>query len=469
MKYSNPNISDLLINIAANLSDTQKATPLRQLEIGYDLFKDPYLKDYRGCSIGSFLAKVGGLNRIPRKIINVVEAIDLWATCGAQTVRAELSDEAAKEVKDALMQSVGVKKMLPLHTECSFMEQAREVFDTLISAMTTLSECNVRIGERLRLSFDKGMSSKEIGKITSVSSEGVRVARTYFQSQIINGNVIDELSEEFEISKSFCHEAQAFVSEVENRTIDSLIDKYSGISEANIRFIIQALGLNLLDIEGKEYMIPKGKTADYRGVAENIRLKLRREFDYTTIESLCSDLDDKTTVFVVAFLNSQPGVYQFSKDRSSVRMVGNGLQKIARIARIIFDSGRLIDKEEIDRIYYTYYMSEAPTLQTARLKELGFYCQNKSGKWQFGEPMPKLQDIIRGIITPERPLATLKTILSAAEKAGLDYPISTIRAYVTDIATPENKQNDLFCLKGYGHLYPNYSWRKYNKEDSAKS
>lgn len=53
--------------------------------------------------------------------------------------------------------------------------------------------------------------------------------------------------------------------------------------------------------------------------------------------------------------------------------------------------------------------------------------------------------------------------LKEAVKIGLDYPLSTIRAYITEIATPENRQNDLFCLKGYCHLYPNYSWRSYSK------
>lgn len=456
------NALDLVNNIASTLNASQMATPLRQLEIGYDLYKDPYLKEYRGCTVGGFLAKAERLNRIPKKINNIIQAIGYWATCGSGIAIADLYNRA-KEVECSILQNVTEKKVLPSDSERPFIEQAFEVFDTLISAMTTLSECNARIGERLSLSFRKGLSDREIGVLTHSTHECVRLARTEIQSNIIKGKVFKELSEEFKISDLFCQEAQDFVSEIENHTIDSLIGKYQGLSEANLRFIIQALGLSTIVIGGREYMITHGKSGDYRRAADNIRKQLRREFDYTSIETLTCNLDNKTKAFAVAFLESQPGIYQFSEDRTCVRMVGAGLQKVIRVARIIFDSGRLISNEEIDEIYYTYYMSQAPINQSPRLRELGFHCQNKSGKWQFGEPMPKLQDIIRNIITPQRPIATLKSIISAAENAGLDYPVSTIRAYVTDIATPENKQNDLFCLKGYGHYFPNYSWRKYSK------
>lgn len=463
MKAQTINNINSVNNIVANLQDWQKSTQLRQLEIGYDLHKEPGLKEYRRMTVGEFLIRVNGYDRIPRKIVHIIEAIGFWVTCGSSKSKVEMTPVMIKETEHTVNEAIAKKKVLPMHAEGSFIEQAHVVFDTLISSMMTLSDCNVRIAERLKLAFDQNLSDKKIGELTSNTSECVRLARSKFQSDVMKGVVVDELSEEFEISDSFCREAQSFAAEIENHTLDSLTRQYPGLSEANIRFIIQALGLNTLNIEGREYIIPNGRTVDYRRVVEVTRMSLRREFDYTPIDYLCRDLDEKTSSFVVSFLKSRPGVYQFSKDKTSVRMVGDGLQKIARVARIIFDSGRLISKEDIEGIYYTYYMCKAPCLQPTKLKELGFHCQNKSGKWQFGEPMPKLQDVIRNIITSQRPIATLKTIVSAASNAGLDYPISTIRAYVTDIATPENKQNDLFCLKGYGHLYPNYSWRKFNR------
>ena len=196
---------------------------------------------------------------------------------------------------------------------------------------------------------------------------------------------------------------------------------------------------------------------------EQMRITLRKEFDFLSLASL-TDISDKETIsFLISYLTSQPEHYELSEDRTAVRMIGEGLSKTTRLARIIFEAGEWIDKDIVAARYVEQYGSEVPAWNTVSLRSMGFTPQNRTGKWRFGITPPKIQEIIRQTITPDRPLVTFKTIQTAAAKIGLDYPLSTIRAYITEIATPENRQNDLFCLKGYCHLYPNYSWRSYSK------
>lgn len=457
------NYIDLVLNLVANLNAAQKATPLREVNIGYDLSKEQGLREYRRMSVGEFLSKVAGIHHIPRKLINIIDALISWASVPPQ-VSGKVATESARieSVAEPIQVNNGIKE-LPLHPELSFMEQASEVFDILISALMTLNESSVRSAERLRLSFDKGTSDKEIARLTERTYECVRSSRIKFQSDVIKGIVPKGLSDEYSISDKFLAEARYFVSLIQNRPACHIVSQSGNIGEERLRFILQALGLAFVKFDSVDYLVSAENANTYSTIVKEVHQTLSKEFDYMTLTSLCSDIDDSSTNFVMTYLESRPEQYEFNEDHTAVRMIGEGLQKNTRIARIIFKAHGWIDKSEVARIYAQQYQGEVPSVIPSSLRDMGFTPQNRTGKWKFGVVTSKLQDIIREIITPERPLATLKTIINAAIKAGLDYPISTIRAYITDIATPENKQNDLFCLKGYGHLYPNYSWRSYRK------
>lgn len=448
---------DRIIEFMSLIDEDYKKIPLRCVNIGYDINKEPGLKNYRHMNIGQFLTTVISYNNLPRKLSNIVAALMASTTLTAD------SRQSRTQQRSVQVSYVNEPKQLPSRGDLPFFVQAAEVIQTLLAAKSTLNETHRENAERLKLSFNKGWSDAEIANSTNLTKERVRQVREEFQTNFMEGKVQKELSLEYEISQSFIDMTSSVTSIIENQTVDYVQSRFGMIEDSQFQFITRAFGLKILTSNGKEYLVKKGNYNRFCQLLAQMRITLRKEFDFLSLSSLTDISDKEAKSFLTSYLTSQPELYELSEDMISVRMIGEGLRKITRIARIIFEAGEWIDKDIIAARYVELYGSEAPALNQALLRSMGFTPQNKTGKWRFGITPPKIQEIIRKTITPERPLVTFKTIQTAAVKIGLDYPLSTIRAYITEIATPENRQSDLFCLKGYCHLYPNYSWRSYRK------
>lgn len=445
---------DRIIDFMSVMKESDKQTPLRLVNIGYDIYKEPGLKEYRRMTVAQFLSVLAGYDNIPRKLIKIVETL---ISTGSFSSEQEPSTET-KHVSES--QNI---VELPINPNIPFFEQAVDVIDSLLSAMSTLDKTQKDNSERLRLAFNTSMNDMEIGQATGISNERVRQVREEFQSRLRAGIVQQELKEEYAISPSFMEEACRISSTIENQTTDFIKSNFGEICEAQFQFVIRTFGFRILKANNKEYVVKGENINKFNQLIKDIRTRLKKEFDFVSMTSLIDSSDCQALSFAISFLSSQSECYEFRENKKFVRMVGSGLTKITRLARIIFEAGDWIDKDSIAEIYTQLYEDEVPHLNPVALAAMGFAPQNKTGKWKFGTAPAKIQNLIRSIITPERPLVTFKTILTATVKSGMDYPESTIRAYITDIATPENKQNDLFCLKGYCHNYPNYSWRHYRK------
>lgn len=449
----NARINDFM----SSLDETVKQTPLHRSAIGVNVFKEPWLRDYRHMTVGQFLATVLAYNNIPRKLISIVNALISAASNSFQP-----SCDSDVDYSKPTTETFSKINIIPTQTNSLFFAQAKEVIETQLKAMSTLNDINKRNSERLWLAYN-GKTDLEIASVTNLSRERVRQIRHCFIEKFSKGIVSKELSREYAISQAFIAEAKRVAETIENRSLDFAMATYGAIDEHHLHFIITALGLDILVKDNMKFIVNPNNSLKYSRIAEEIRLNLKKNFDYVTISSLLNKADVSTSKFIISYITSQPNVYQLSEDRKSVRMIGEGLCKIARLARIIFEAGDWIDKDSVIKRYSEIYTGKEPTFNPTVLRSLGFTPQNKTGKWKFGETPTKIQNLIRSIITPERPLATFNTISNAAIKAGLNYSSETIRTYITDIAVPENTQNDLFCLKGFCHLYPNYSWRSYSK------
>ena len=448
------NYINRIANFMATIDESFKQTPLRLVNIGYDLFKDSGLKAYRCMTVGQFLATVAGYNNISRRLQHIVDAL---------IANPPLPVQPQTKAETNLVSEAMPIKTLPANPDKPFFSQIAGVIDTLLTAMSTLNDYNKESAERLSLSFNKGISYSEIGVATDVSRERVRKVCEEFMSALMKGKIQKELAGELYVSPSFIEEAHRVAASIENQTIDSVKANFGEIEDSRFQFIIKGMGLRILVVDNKAFLVKKNNYNRFSSLVDKIHMSLSKEFDFVSVASLIEDNDEGAIAFIETYLSSQVETFEVNEDKKSVRMIGEGLGKIVRIARIIFEAAGWIDKADIAKLYKEQYEGNVPTMNSERLRSMGFTPQEKTGKWKFGEAPAKIRDIIRQIITPERPLATFKTIMSAAVKSGLDYPQSTIRAYITDIATPENKQNDLFCLKGYCHLYPNYSWRSYTK------
>lgn len=440
------------------MNEADKAMPLRLCNTGFDLYKSPGYKEYRSMTTGEFLEKVISLENIPRPVERLANAV------------MSVMTSMPPQQKDANATSVAETKvclkphMLPQNTKAPFFEQAAEVIETLIKSMSTVNDKYRKVAHRLLLGFNEGLNDDQIAEIENLHRERIRQIRTEFQQNLMNGVVPKEIARDYVISDSFLSLAEATIASIVNHEIESERKQFGNLSESKVRYILGMLDLKVVEIEGVKLVLSVRDSNELVSLTQRVKIQLKKEYDYVPVSTLIPTGNLSAECFIKAYLNSQPQVYKFAADGTRVRMSGDGLQKAVRIARIIFEADDWIEKTEIALRYQELYNEDMENLDSNSLSKMGFAPLGNTGKWRFGTAPVNIQHLIRGIITPERPLVTFNTIVKAAEKQGLEYPLSTIRTYITDIATPENKQPDLFCLKGYCHLYPAYSWRSYRKE-----
>lgn len=450
------------INEISSFMDTMsaidRAVPLRLCNTGFDLYKSQGYKEYRSMTVGEFLEKVISLDNIPRPVERLANAVmSVMVTMPPQQKVVNATPVAETKVCHK-------PYMLPQNTNAPFFEQAAEVIGTLIDGMSTVNDKYKKAAQRLSLGFNEGLNDDQIAEIENLHRERIRQIRTEFQQNLMKGIVPKEIAREYVICDSFLSLAEATINSIVNHGMESVREQFGNLSERKVRYILGMLDLKIVEIEGAKFVLSVRDSNELASLAQRVKIQLKKEYDYVPMSTLIPDGRASAEVFIKAYLKSQSQVYEFADDGTRVRMSGSGLQKAVRIARIIFEAEDWIEKTEIALRYQELYHEDIDNLDSSSLSKMGFAPLGNTGKWRFGSAPINIQHLIRGIITPERPLVTFNTIVKAAEKQGLEYPLSTIRTYITDIATPENKQPDLFCLKGYCHLYPAYSWRSYRKE-----
>lgn len=251
MTRQTANTIERIASFMALLDENHKQTPLRLANIGYDIYKESGLKDYRYMSVGQFLSTIVAYTNVPRKLIRVFDA--LVATM-AQSQQSILSTKERISVSETETNCI---QILPSCPNAPFLFQAKEVIEVLIKAMSTLGETHIRNYEKLNLSFNKGMKDSIIGLSTNVSRERVRQIRTKFQFDFRNGLVQKELSNEYKISKIFIKELSLFASRIENKSLDVVKKTFGDIEENHLRFIIEALGLDILVKNDKEFIVKR--------------------------------------------------------------------------------------------------------------------------------------------------------------------------------------------------------------------
>lgn len=439
---------DEIINFMESMNATDLAMPLRLCDTGFDLYKIPGMKEYSRMTIGEFLKKIVSFEKIPRPLIRLADAI--------------MSTKSNAEPQQTVAE-VNKLRLLPTNTEVSFLEQAEEVIYTLLTQMALVNNKYDKIANRLSLGYNKGMNDDQIAEIESCTRERIRQIRCKFLSDLLEGSVPQELSEEYGIKDTFISLAHRTISGIENQEISIVRKNCQNLSNGKVKFIASMLGLKIIEFDGGQFFISHGNTNELTYIAQQVKIQLRKEYDYVPVSKLIPNNNSAATTFLKAYFKSKPEVYEFTANKKAIRMKGTELNKAARVARIIFEAGEWISKTDIAIRYKELYHENLGALDICYLNRMGFKHLGNTGKWKFGAVSTDIQRLIREIITPDRPLVTFNTIVKEVEKLGLEYPHSTIRTYITDIATPENKQNDLFCLKGYCHLYPNYSWRRFRK------
>ena len=106
-------------------------------------------------TIGQFLSTIAGYENIPRKLIRIVDALEATTPLMSCPMTSTGGTSLASETNTV--------KILPSNSNMSFFNQASEVIETLLTAMSTLKDSDKDNAERIKLSFFKGIDYSEIG------------------------------------------------------------------------------------------------------------------------------------------------------------------------------------------------------------------------------------------------------------------------------------------------------------------
>lgn len=303
------------------------------------------------------------------------------------------------------------------------------------------------------------VTAKEFG----CTRQNVEQAVKRFNQLLLEGKAWSGLDKLYAIDSKLLKDIHKVANTLTGCLLCDLPKVIGSIEDKQLDYILRMLDCEVATIGDAQFVIEKGQYQVYSKIMNNARNALSKSVTSIPFSKLSEGLSSNHGAFLRRYLSKTEGV-KILED-CHIMMTGKGLDKAVRQARIVYEANGWISKEEIATRYETEYEEPMGALANTALHKLGCTNHNKLGYWLYGtEKVGKVKDVILTILTAEKPVATFSTILKAIRANGLNYPEDTIRTYITDIACPENRNHDLFCLKGYTHLFPSLSWRSYKKQ-----
>lgn len=293
--------------------------------------------------------------------------------------------------------------------------------------------------------------------------QNVEIAVKRFNRLLLEGKAWSGLEELYTIDPQLLKSIHEVANTLPGRLRGGLNSVIGTVEETPLDYILRMLECEVATFGNIEFVIKRGKIQSYTQIADTARRALSKSVEAIPFYKLSEGLSSEEASFLMRYLSITKGI-KFMED-NNVIMTGNGLEKAVRQARIISEADGWISKEDIFARYEAEYDEPMGTFATTALHKLGCTNHNKLGYWAYNsEKVGKVKDVIHTILNSETPIATYRSIVKAVRANGLLYPEDTIRACITDLACPENSNHELFCLKGYTHLFPSLSWRSYKKQ-----
>ena len=300
-------------------------------------------------------------------------------------------------------------------------------------------------------------------KTLGCTRQNVEQAVKQFNKSLLEGKAWKGHDRLYTFDPDLLKDIYEVANNLTGRLVGSLRDVIGEVKGTSLDYILRMLGCEVATIGNRQFVIERGQIQPYTKIADTARRSLSKSVEAIPFRKLSEGLSSDDAAFLMRYLSTTSGV-KFLKN-GNVIMIGNGLDKAVRQARIIYEADGWISKDDISARYEAEYGDPIGAFAPAVLHKLGCTNHNKLGYWVYGsEKVGKVKDVILTIMTTKKPIATYNTIFKAVRANGLLYPEGTIRACITDLACPENRNHDLFCLKGYTHLYPSLSWRSYKKQ-----
>ena len=326
--------------------------------------------------------------------------------------------------------------------------------------------------EKYEMYFLKRLTTKEIQKLQGLKSgEAVRgQIQDKFVTPLMSGKVFENGIPQFKMSSDF-------ISEIENIAQDSLFAHPTTLSKAigyeeespiQDSIYMPFFGLDVLEIDEIRFccFVPKNEIVTYRKALKAVKDKLYGSFLAIPEQALLEEIknlvskkvnEEQLTKLLENFIDALGETERFQDGRIWVK------DKFLRInylrqARIIYKEGVALTKKAIEKKYQDIYDEDMGVIMSLNLRNLGFACNGS--KWIYGNTLGDVRDVISKCVQSHNYVATMQDIEIAVSNAGLQYPKSTLRTYITNICVPCNTDKDLFCHKEHVEEHPEYSWRK---------
>lgn len=326
--------------------------------------------------------------------------------------------------------------------------------------------------EKYEMYFLKGLTTKEIQELQGLkSSEAVRgQIQNKFVTPLMSGKIFENGVPQFKMSSEF-------ISEIGNIAKDSLFAHpntlskaigYEGITPIQDSVYMPFFGLDVLEIDEIRFccFVPKNEIGIYRNALKEVKDTLYNSFLAIPEQVLLGLIkknvpkevnEEQLTKLLENFIDALGETERFQDGRIWVKDEFLKI-KYLRQARIIYNEGVALTKDAIEKIYQEIFHEDMGVIMSSNLAKLGFAC--KGIRWIYGNTLEDVRDVISKCVESHNYVVTMQDIEIAVSNAGLQYPESTLRTYITNICVPCNTDKNLFCHKEHVEEHPEYSWRK---------
>ena len=236
--------------------------------------------------------------------------------------------------------------------------------------------------------------------------------------------------------------------------------------------VSKVLGIDFIDIiEGVKFTIPIDTKITYNKVLSITLNELRDAIEFknasTIFEKVINHEELSHLDFDSQFINNIllcEKIVRLKDDKVQIHehLLSTNEQ---RIARIIYDINIPVTREKVLEIYKSKYGINITT-GFSILDKYGIK-NTKSNLWEYVgdaiENIAKLEPIEQRVAEYAKNIKCFHfndLIKWLTEQNYIISTESTIRTYITNVCTPSNNDNNLFCHKDFTGEFPQYKWRE---------
>jgi hypothetical protein len=310
----------------------------------------------------------------------------------------------------------------------------------------------------LKLFYQEGKNDIQIAKIlgktqTHISNNRRDVVTPFYWGRSIESNFYKNI-----ILRSGLVE---LVKSLEKECVFKEKTKFTNYTGSSDESFLADFGLDLTKVLDIDFIIPKDTKGIYSQVGKDVVSVLRDKVVPCSPDEIARIVEDSPksaeldydSIFVYNILSCTDivEIHEGGNIQIQYKYLSSVSQKYARI---IYESGRHLTKEEIFK-EFEKRDGYIPTSNPSSSKEFGISFEGNM--WYYGEPRIPLQRKVMAF-SEEKKIFYYEEILQFLRDEGYSIP-QTIRNNITNVCVVDNKDKNHFCHKEFVDDYPKFSWR----------